>query len=308
MPRPLVVDPGAEAADHPVVDEPVDPRVRVCPETCTRSATDRTEARPSVCSSLRMSRSMASSGRGGGAPVGMPFALEGLVGHLAVGPAERSAECLGQAFRPGPRPWRRPEPRSDRRPFVHPPCPPASLRWTTCSYPRLWRTVCPQAGGACSQNASTTEQSVGEARHTRATRLRVLCPLPRGGGLVATAQFDSPRAARCRSRLPAHPAAGVAAAYRPRPAAARRRAAARARHGRRGRRRPRAAAPAVRGADPRPPVQHAGHRAHQAGPARRLPVHHRPGGVRDRRRPGPGGAGLALPLVPRHPGGGRPRP
>ncbi|XIE79227.1 pyruvate dehydrogenase (acetyl-transferring) E1 component subunit alpha [Streptomyces sp. SBR177] len=39
----------------------------------------------------------------------------------------------------------------------------------------------------------------------RATRLRVLCPLPRGGGLVATAQFDSPRAP------------GAARAYRPTP-------------------------------------------------------------------------------------------
>ena len=72
----------------------------------------------------------------------------------------------------------------------------------------------------------------------------------------------------------------------------------------------RTADPAVRPAGARPPVQRPGHGPDPAGPPGGLPVLHRTGGLRGRRRAGPRRPGLALPQLSRHPRrrGPRPRP
>ena len=108
--------------------------------------------------------------------------------------------------------------------------PPPPLRGRPALHLRLWRTVCPQAEATCSQNVPTTEQSVGEATVT-APIAPPRSRYPRGG-----ARHDGPGAA---GRVPADPAARLAAAHRPRAAAARPGAVPRARHRRRRAARPR---------------------------------------------------------------------
>ena len=104
------------------------------------------------------------------------------------------------------------------------------------------------------------------------------------------------------------PDARLAAPHRPGAAAARPGAVPTARHPRGSRAaRRRSADQAVPAAGARPPVQRAGHRAHQAGPARRLPL--QPPARRPARSPPRSSCRgrLAVPHLPRHPGRRGPR-
>ena len=245
----FLVDPGAEAADHAVLDQAVDARVGVG------------------------ARDMDPFGHGAyrGAAVRLEHAQD-----VAVDGVERARRravdaaavpAFGHLFSCHVRP--------------------ASPPWTYCLHHRLWRTVCPQAEAACSQNVPTTEQSVGEAHHTRVHRLPVAAPTGWHRQEVLDMTVLEQPGARTgptpppawQPRIDPAPLLPDAEPYRVLGTDA-------AADGR-----PRAAAPAVRRAGARPPVQRAGHRPHPAGPARRLPVQHRPGGLRGRRRAGPARSG-----------------